>query len=121
MTDSIIQETLRRGTLELVLLSMLKDGDKYGYEIVRELFARSNGTYMLQEGSMYPSLYRLLDRGLISDRKEQVGKKRTRVYYHLTDAGEKYLEELIKGYYEIRGGVEAVINFKPEADEEVMP
>lgn len=105
----MISENLKRGTIELVILSMLRGGDKYGYQIVQEILATSKGTYILQEGSMYPVLYRLQERGLISDRKELVGKKRTRVYYSLTPAGEKYLEKLIKEYRAITEGIELII------------
>ena len=112
-----IQENLKRGTIELIILAMLKDSDKYGYQIVHDLFSRSNGRYILQEGSMYPSLYRLLEKGLISDRKELVGKKRTRVYYHLEPSGEQYLETLIAGYRAVTEGIEAVISFEPSATE----
>ena len=116
---AMIHENLKRGTIELILLSMLKDGDKYGYEIVHQLFSRSNGRYNLQEGSMYPSLYRLLEKGLVSDYKVVVGKKRTRVYYHLTEDGRIYLDALIKDYRSITEGIEAVIDYEPaEEDEE---
>lgn len=113
----LIQENLKRGTIELMLLSMLKEEDKYGYQIVHELFARSKGMYVLQEGSMYPSLYRLLDKGLISDHKELVGRKRTRVYYHLEPAGEKYLDTLVKEYNAITEGINLVINYNAEDEE----
>ena len=116
---AMIHENLKRGTIELILLSMLKDGDKYGYEIVHQLFSRSNGRYNLQEGSMYPSLYRLLEKGLVSDSKVLVGKKRTRVYYHLTEDGRIYLDALIRDYRSITEGIEAVIDYEPaEEDEE---
>lgn len=111
----LIQENLKRGTIELMLLSMLKEEDKYGYQIVHELFARSKGMYVLQEGSMYPSLYRLLEKGLISDHKELVGKKRTRVYYHLEPTGAAYLETLVKEYNAITEGINLVINYDADS------
>lgn len=112
----LVQENLKRGTIELMLLAMLTDGDKYGYQIVHDLFSRSKGRYVLQEGSMYPSLYRLLEKGLISDRKVLVGKKRTRVYYHLEPVGRQYLEKLIKEYRAVTEGIDAVITFDPAAE-----
>ena len=119
---AMIKENLKRGTIELILLAMLKDSDKYGYQIVHSLFSRSHGHYILQEGSMYPSLYRLLEKGFIEDRKELVGKKRTRVYYHLTPAGRTQLDRLISEYRAITEGIEAVIEVEPvaeESDEEI--
>ncbi len=114
----LIQENLKRGTIELMLLSMLKDSDKYGYQIVHDLFSRSKGRYILQEGSMYPSLYRLMEKGLISDHKELAGKKRTRVYYHLEPLGREYLEALVKEYQAITEGINHVVYFDPANEQE---
>lgn len=107
----LMNENLKRGTIELMLLTLLKEEDKYGYQLVQELFARSKGLYELKEGTMYPSLYRLLEKGLISDHKELVGRKRTRVYYHLEPAGEQHLEMLTKEYCAITKGIDSVINY----------
>lgn len=114
----IIQESLKRGTIELVLLSLLKHEDMYGYQIIRNLWSRSKGLYTLKEGTMYPSLYRLLDKGLISNYEKLVGKKRIRVYYHLTQAGREYLEVLMREYSTATEGVEAVIDFLPTREDE---
>lgn len=54
---------------------------------------------------MYPTLYRLLEKGLIFDRQEKVGKRRMRVYYYLEDAGKKYLKEIRREYRDICRGV----------------
>ncbi|MBQ5321102.1 MAG: helix-turn-helix transcriptional regulator [Oscillospiraceae bacterium] len=77
----------------------------YGYQLSQELIKRSNGLYSLQESSMYPTLYRLLEKGLISDRQEKVGKRRVRVYYHLENAGREHLENIKKEYFSICRGV----------------
>ncbi|MCL1789155.1 MAG: PadR family transcriptional regulator [Oscillospiraceae bacterium] len=62
----------------------------YGYQLSQELSKRSNSFFVIQEGSMYPVLYRMLNKELISERKELVGKRRTRVYYHIEPLGLKY-------------------------------
>ena len=62
-----ITEGLKRGTVELMLLTLLKDEDMYGYQLSQELEIRSKGLFLLQEGSMYPTLYRMLEKG--PDRK----------------------------------------------------
>ena len=59
----------RRGVMSLVLLALLKREDMYGYQLVQEIERSSGGRIVTQEGSLYPVLYRLLDQGLISDRK----------------------------------------------------
>lgn len=113
---TLIQENLKRGTIELMVLSLLQEEDKYGYQLVHELFSRSKGLYVLQEGSMYPSLYRLLEKGMISDYKKLVGKKRTRVYYHLEPSGVEYLNILVREYKAITAGINAVISYTAEAE-----
>ena len=100
-----ISDNLKRGTIELSVLSLLKNGDMYGYEISQQLFILSGELYQIQESSLYPSLYRMVEKGLISDRSEKVGKRRVRVYYHLETAGEDYLKELRREYLMHTAGV----------------
>ncbi len=103
------QSSFRRGVMSLVILALLKKEDMYGYQLVQETAASSGGRLSTQEGSLYPVLYKLVDQGLISDRKVQVGKRMTRVYYHLEPAGEKKLEELTREYEEVTSGVMQII------------
>ena len=100
-----ISDNLKRGTIEVSILTLLKQRDMYGYDISQELSNQSKGLYSIQETSMYPALYRLVDKGYISDRTEKVGKRRTRVYYHLEPEGEVYLDSLRKEYLSISRGV----------------
>ena len=104
-----ISENVKRGTIELVVLSLLNDGDMYGYQISQELSNRSDGRYSLQESSMYPTLYRLLDKGFISDRQELVGRRRTRIYYHLEPSGKDYLKKIREEYLSLCSGVLAIL------------
>lgn len=67
---------------------------------------------------MYPVLYRLVDQGLISDRKVPVGKRMTRIYYHLEPAGEARLAELIREYEEVTRGVFQIIQGGGDANEQ---
>lgn len=103
------QNNYRRGVMSLVLLSLLKREDMYGYQLVQETERSSGGRLTTQEGSLYPVLYRLLEQGLISDRKVLVGKRMTRVYYHLEPAGEEKLRDLIAEYESVTAGVFAII------------
>lgn len=101
--------SFRRGVMSMVILSLLKREDMYGYQLVQETERKSGGRLTTQEGSLYPVLYKLLDQGLISDRKVQVGKRMTRVYYHLEPAGGERLKELIQEYEEVTQGVLQII------------
>lgn len=101
--------SFRRGVMSLVILSLLKREDMYGYQLVQETAASSGGKLTTQEGSLYPVLYKLQEQGLISDSRVKVGKRMTRVYYHLEPAGEARLRELIQEYEEVTQGVFQII------------
>lgn len=103
------QQSFRRGVMSLVILALLKREDMYGYQLVQETANSSGGKLTTQEGSLYPVLYRLLDQGFISDRKVQVGKRMSRIYYHLEPAGEERLRELIQEYEDVTQGVFQII------------
>ena len=64
VTIMALSEGIKRGTVELLILTLLKDQDMYGYQLSQELVNRSNGLYTLQESSMYPTLYRLVEKGI---------------------------------------------------------
>lgn len=99
------QGSFRRGVMSLVILTLLKREDMYGYQLVQETCQSSGGRITTQEGSLYPVLYKLVDQGLISDRKVQVGKRMTRVYYHLEPAGILRQEELAQEYNAVAQGI----------------
>lgn len=112
-----VRENLKRGTVEMILLHLLQGRDMYGYELLQEMNERSKGKFTLKDGSMYPILYRMIDKGLITDEQVLVGRRRTRVYYHLTDEGKKYLNEIKEEYFFITEGISNILNFKEENDE----
>ena len=102
------QNSFRRGVMTLVILALLEKEDMYGYQLVQETIQRSGGRIATQEGSLYPVLYKLLDQGLISDKKVQVGKRMTRIYYHLEPAGAVRLVELKAEFGEIVQGISMI-------------
>ena len=103
------QNSFRRGVMSMVILSLLKREDMYGYQLVQETEKSSGGVLTTQEGSLYPVLYKLQDKGYISDHRVKVGKRMTRVYYHLEPTGDEKLEELISEYEELTRGVFQII------------
>ena len=76
---------------------------------VQQTIEQSGGRIVTQEGSLYPVLYKLLDQGYISDRRVQVGRRMTRIYYHLEPAGAQRLQELIGEYRQISQGIDSII------------
>ena len=83
---------LRRGTLELILLHLLAERPKYGYELVREL--QSGDEIKIKEGTVYPVLYRLEERGLVVPEWQARSRGVPRKYYQLTEKGRLRLEDL---------------------------
>lgn len=111
-----ISEGLKRGTIEIMLLSLLIQKDMYGYDICREIEEKSNGLYVVTEGSLYPVLYRMLEKGYITDRRERVGKRRTRVYYHIEQSGIDYLNEIKREYFSLHNGIMMIIDSTKEGE-----
>lgn len=105
-----ISDSIKKGSVDLLILTLLKEQDMYGYQLCQEIATRSGQRYVLKESSMYPMLYRLIDKNLISDRHEIVGKRRLRVYYHIEPAGIEYLEKITQEYITTVNGILAILN-----------
>jgi transcriptional regulator len=82
---------LKKGTAELLVLAQLEQGPSHGYDIARRIEARSGGAVSFNVASLYPVLYRLENRGLISGRWVEKAGQRRRRYYQLTPSGRKSL------------------------------
>lgn len=109
-----IEENLKRGTLEMLILKMLQQNDMYGYQMINEMNALGKGLINIKEGSLYGPLYRLIEKEAISEKKVLVGKRRTRVYYHIEPAGIEYLNTMVDIYTKIIAGVDLIMNGNEE-------
>lgn len=87
-----IEKSLLSGSTPMLVLSLLKDGDKYGYEMVEELAKRSDDTFQLKEGTLYPLLHTLEKNHYVTSYTKQTPNGRERKYYRLTSDGRRYLE-----------------------------
>ena len=76
------------GDMKYVILKLLKDKPRHGYEVMKELEERMHGCYSPSPGTVYPTLQWLEDEGLVSA-KDVDGKK----VYEITDVGRKFLDE----------------------------
>jgi PadR family transcriptional regulator PadR len=91
MASKKLERELKRGSAELLILALLEERQRHGYEIGQLIEARSRGTISFHVTSLYPTLYRLEDRGLIEGRwVERAGQRRRRCY-KLTKAGRRML------------------------------
>ncbi|MHC1746957.1 MAG: PadR family transcriptional regulator [Cellulosilyticaceae bacterium] len=88
-----ISKELFKGTTVLLILQLLNEGDKYGYEMVKELERRSETLFTLKEGTLYPILHNLESDGMVENYWEDTECARKRKYYRITKKGKKLLEE----------------------------
>jgi DNA-binding PadR family transcriptional regulator len=84
---------LLKGSSNSLLLCLLDGKQMYGYQIVKELEARSQGYFKFKEGTLYPALHRLEDAGLISSKWELLSNGRQRRYYDITPKGRAKLAQ----------------------------
>lgn len=87
------ENTQKKGSAELLILAQLQSRARHGYEIGVEIERRSGGAVSFQIASLYPVLYRLERKGLITGRWVEGAGQRRRRYYKLTRAGRKRLAE----------------------------
>ena len=89
---------LLKGTLQTIVLKVLKDhGRTYGYEITQRVKELSDGSILLTEGALYPTLHRLEAEGLLKTEKIMIGK-RVRKYYVLTATGKSEAKERVSEF-----------------------
>ncbi|WP_027637683.1 PadR family transcriptional regulator [Clostridium cadaveris] len=88
-----IDKSLITGSTTMLILSLLKDGDKYGYEMIKELEKKSDETFSLKEGTLYPILHGLEVDGMVESYSKESEMGRKRKYYRLTKKGLRLLEE----------------------------
>ena len=89
---------LRRGTLEMVLLRLLEERDRYGYELITALDERSEGAFAIRDGTLYPVLYRLEESGWVEPYWETQDRGVPRKYYRITDEGRSELAEMLDAW-----------------------
>jgi PadR family transcriptional regulator PadR len=99
-----------KGNLDLLLLSVLSAGPAHGYAVITALRDRSDGTFDLPEGTIYPALHRLERSGLLaSDWSADQGRKRR--VYALTDEGVAALAAQSSEWRRFAGGIQAVLGW----------
>lgn len=90
----------KKGSAELLVLSLLEDQPRHGYDISKLIQIRSGGVLQFHVTSLYPLLYRLEDRGWINGRWVEKPEQRRRRYYTLTPEGRKVLRSQRKSWKE---------------------
>jgi len=104
-----IDRGLIGGSTVLMLLSLLKERDMYGYEIIKELKVRSDSTFEFKEGTLYPVLHRMENSGAVKSYRKEADNGKTRKYYALTKQGIELLDEERKQWETFSMSVNKVI------------
>lgn len=104
-----VNKELLKGTTTLFVLQLLEDGDKYGYEMTRELEARSESLFQLKEGTLYPILHALENKNYIESYWEDTKLDRKRKYYRITEEGRKELKNKKQEWFTYAKGVNQVL------------
>jgi PadR family transcriptional regulator len=100
---------LKKGSAELLILSLLEQRARHGYELSKLIESRSGGTVRFKAASLYPLLYRLEHRGWIQGRWVEKAGQRRRRHYKVTAEGQKVLEQQRRTWAEFVAGVHRIL------------
>ena len=99
---------------QLLVLSLLSGEDMYGYQIIVELARRSDHTFDMKEGTLYPVLHGLEKLGMVEAYQQEAPTGRMRKYYHITRKGAIQLKEETAAWKRYSGAVDAVLRSSAE-------
>ena len=104
----MLDRELKKGSAELLILSLVEVRPRHGYEISKLIEARSDGVLRFNVASLYPLLYRLEKRGWIKGRWVEKAGQRRRRYYKLTREGRKVLAAQRSGWEEFVAAINRI-------------
>lgn len=109
MNEKYVRQ-MKKGVLDMLVLKLLAEKPKYGYQLIAEMKEKSNGTFLLKEGTLYPILYRLEDENCVESKwSEPEGKQIARKYYMITEQGRRALEEIVAVWKQISEGAAQIM------------
>ncbi len=107
-----LDRELKKGSAELLILSLIEDTPRHGYEIGKMIETRSGGVVSFNVASLYPLLYRLEKRGWIQGRWIEKAGQRRRRYYRLSAEGKKVLESQRSKWLEFVDAINRVVGLQ---------
>ena len=110
-----IDKSLLSGSTTLLVLSLLRETDKYGYQMITELTLRSDSTFELKEGTLYPILHSLEKEGALKSYSKTAPTGKNRKYYSITKKGLLLLEEKTEQWQHFARAVNDIIAVKEMA------
>jgi PadR family transcriptional regulator, regulatory protein PadR len=97
------------GTVSVLILSLLSERERYGYEILQEAERRSAREFQLKEGTLYPALHQMERDGLLKARWRDSPAGRARKYYNLTPKGRRRAESKSRQWASISAAMRAIL------------
>lgn len=110
--DDMNARRLQKGSAEMLILALVEERPRHGYEIAQLIEQRSGGAIRFQIPSLYPPLYRLERRGLVEGRWVEKAGERRRRFYRLTPAGKKALAAQRRGWRSLFEALDRVAAFR---------
>ena len=104
------KKNFKLSIVEMFILMILQSEDMYGYQLSSFIEEHTDGRLIISESSLYPTLYKLLKNGYISDQEAVVENRRVRVYYHIEESGKTHLSELLSDYRDVVQGFQDIEN-----------
>lgn len=105
-----IDKSLIKGGTTTLILKLLEEKDMYGYEMIETLLTKSDHTFDLKAGTLYPILHSLEKRGMVESYEERTANGRIRKYYHLNANGKKLLKEKHQEWISYSSAVSKILN-----------
>ncbi len=105
-----IDKSLLTGSTTTLILKLLEEKDMYGYEMIETLARKSDHTFDLKAGTLYPILHKLEKESFVESYEEKADSERVRKYYNLTSKGKKFLKEKEEEWVEYSTAVNKVLN-----------
>jgi len=102
------------GTLDLLILKAVSLGPLHGYGVLLRINQISNGALLIEQGALYPALFRLVRQGLLKTEWDKSDNNRRAKYYELTRKGRKRLKEETEWWNRLAAAVATVISAQPE-------
>ncbi len=104
---------LLHGTLDTLILKTLSHGPRHGYSVARWIEEQTGDAILVEEGSLYPSLYRLEKKGLLESEWGTSELERRAKFYRLTDRGREALESDTAAWMSFSSAVTAILSAAP--------
>jgi transcriptional regulator len=102
------------GTLDLLILKAVSLGPLHGYGVLLRIGQISNGALLIEQGALYPALFRLVRQGLLKAEWDKSDNNRRAKFYELTRKGQKRLKEETEWWNRLAAAVATVISAEPE-------